>query len=112
MQRNMCRLSMIEWAMMTADIETRLTVHVQPNANRNMIVDFKEGILRVKINAPPVDGKANRELVDFLSDLLGLRKSNIKIDRGLIGRKKVITIIGLEHGQLMKILSDFLAQKT
>jgi len=103
---------MIEWAMMMADIETRLTVHVQPNAGRNMLVDLKDGILRMKINASPVEGKANRELVGFLSDILEIRKSNIKINRGLTGRKKVITINGIEHGQLMKMLGDLLTHKT
>ena len=103
---------MIEWAMMMAYIETRLTVLVQPNAARNMLVDLKEGILRVKIHAPPLEGKANKELVNFLSDVLGTRKSNFEIIKGRTGRNKVITIYGIGQDQLMKMLGELLSHKT
>jgi uncharacterized protein (TIGR00251 family) len=103
---------MIEWVMMMADIETRLTVRVQPNAVRNMLLALNDGVLRVKIKAPPVEGKANRELVDFLSGVLGIRKSDIRIEKGLVGRNKVITIFGLEHARLMKMLAGLLTHKT
>ena len=103
---------MIEWVMMMADIETRLTVRVQPNAVRNMLLDLNDGVLRVKIKAPPVEGKANRELVDFLSDVLGTRKSNFEIIKGRTGRNKVITIYGIGQDQLMKMLGELLSHKT
>jgi uncharacterized protein len=93
---------------MTAAEITRLTVHVQPNAGNNRLVDFKEGILRVKISASPVEGKANRELVDFLSDCLGIRKSDINIEKGFTGRNKVITISGFGHEKLVRILKELL----
>jgi uncharacterized protein (TIGR00251 family) len=103
--------NMIELATMFADVETKLTVHVQPNANRNKLIDLKEGILRLMIAAPPVDNKANRELVDFLSDLLGLRKSDISIDKGALGRNKIITIHGIDREQLMRRIAVLLAHE-
>ncbi len=93
---------------MGSKIETIITVHVQPNASRNKIVSFKDCILRVKITAPPVDGKANRELVDFLSRLIGLRKSDIRINRGENSRNKVVTISGIERDRLMRMFADLL----
>ncbi len=95
---------------MTTRVETRLTVHIHPNASRNKLVNFKDGILRVNIIAPPVDGKANRELVGFLSECLGIRKSDISIKRGFTGRTKVVTFYGTEHAQLARMISDTLTK--
>ena len=45
----------------------RLAIKVTPNAGRNEITGFKDGVLQVRIAAPPDKGKANKELIDFLS---------------------------------------------
>ena len=85
---------------------THVLVHVQPSASRNEVVGFEEGVLRIKIAAPPVKGKANRELVDFLSKLLGVSKSSITIEKGLTSRRKVIAIEGLSQAQILQRLGD------
>jgi hypothetical protein len=82
-----------------------ITIHVQPNAGRNEVVGFEEGVLRVKVAAPPVKGKANKELVDFLSKLLGVSKSSITIDKGHTSRRKVIGIEGLSQAEATKRLT-------
>jgi uncharacterized protein len=84
--------------------QTRITVHVQPNAGRNAVVSLDDGILRVKIAAPPVEGKANQQLIIFLSKVLNLRKSDISIDKGTTGRNKLLTIVGIERDELEKLL--------
>lgn len=81
-----------------------ITVQVQPNARHNQALGFEDGILRVKIAAPPVKGKANRELVRFLSQLLGVSKGSITIERGLTGRRKVIAIAGLDRDQIIECI--------
>ena len=81
-----------------------MTLRVQPNAGRNEVVGFEEGVLRVKIAAAPVKGKANKELIDFLSKLLGVSKSSITIEKGHISRKKVIAIEGLSQDEVTKRL--------
>ena len=81
-----------------------INVHVQPNARRNEVVGFKEGVLRVKIAAPPVKGKANKELVDFLSKLLGVSKSSITIEKGLTSSRKVIAVEGLSQAEVLRRL--------
>jgi hypothetical protein len=87
-----------------ADKKTTLTLHVQPNARQNEVLGFEEGILRLKIAAPPVDGKANKELVAFLSKRLGVSKGSITIDRGQTSKSKVISIIGLGRDQIYELI--------
>jgi uncharacterized protein len=82
----------------------RLPVKVTPNAGRNDIVGFKEGVLQVKIGAPPDKGKANKELVDFLSEQLGIKKSSILIVKGQTSRNKIISIEGLSQEQITLLL--------
>jgi uncharacterized protein (TIGR00251 family) len=81
--------------------QVSITVQVQPNARRNEVLGFEDGILHVKIAATPVKGKANRELIEFLSRLLGVSKGSISIERGITGRRKVIAIAGLDREQIV-----------
>lgn len=83
-----------------------IPVHVQPNARRNEVLGFEDGVLRVRIAAPPVKGKANKELVDFLSKLLGVSKGSITIEKGLTSRRKVIAIYGLSQAKILQRLGD------
>jgi uncharacterized protein len=84
----------------------RLAVKITPNAGRNELTGLKEGILHIKIAAPPDKGKANKELVDFLSDMLGVRKSTILIIKGQTRRNKVISVESLSSEQILKRLSS------
>ncbi len=79
-----------------------ITIQVQPNARRNEVLGFEDGILHVKIAAPPVKGKANKELVLFLSQLIGVSKSSINIKSGFTSRRKVITVTGLDRDQIVE----------
>ena len=83
----------------------RLAVKVTPNAGRNEITGVKEGVLQVKIGAPPDKGKANKELVDFLSEKLGVKKSAVLIIKGQASRNKVITVDGLNGEEIIKRLA-------
>jgi len=77
-------------------------VRVQPNAGQNQVLGFKDGVLYVRIAAPPIKGKANQELITFLSDILGVSKSNLTIKKGITGKRKVIRITGLTQSQVME----------
>ena len=81
-----------------------ITIQVQPNARRNEVLGFEDGILHLKIAAPPVKGKANRELIEFLSQILGVSKGSINIERGITGRRKVIAIAGLDRDRILERL--------
>jgi uncharacterized protein (TIGR00251 family) len=82
----------------------RLATRVTPNAGRNQITGYKDGVLQVKVAAPPEKGKANKALVDLLSDRLGIRKSSIDIIKGETSRNKVVLINGISSEDLSKLL--------
>ena len=82
-----------------------LTFNVQPNARRNEVVGCEDGVWRVKIAAPPVKGKANRELVHFLCTLLGVTRGSITIVKGATSRRKLIAIDGLSEAEVHQRLA-------
>jgi uncharacterized protein (TIGR00251 family) len=81
--------------------ETRISLHVYPNAPRNQLVGWHDGVLGVKVAAPPVKGQANRELVAFLSRLLGVNKSSLAIIRGHTSRNKLIAVRDLSREEVL-----------
>jgi uncharacterized protein (TIGR00251 family) len=82
----------------------RLAIKVTPNAGRDEITGFKDGVLQVKVAAAPEKGKANKALVDLLSERLGVRKSSITIIKGETSRNKVVLINGISNEDLSKLL--------
>ncbi|OGN88076.1 MAG: hypothetical protein A2Z74_04370 [Chloroflexi bacterium RBG_13_46_9] len=79
---------------------TKILVQVHPSAKRNEILRFENGIWHLKIAAPPVEGKANKELVDFLSEVLKVSKSRISIEKGATSRKKLIAVEGMTEADI------------
>ncbi|KKK88886.1 hypothetical protein LCGC14_2738640 [marine sediment metagenome] len=79
-------------------------VRVQPGASKNEIVGVQQGALKVRISAPPVQGKANKALVNFLAKELGVKKSEIEIVSGHTSRVKTIKVIGEGTTGLKKMM--------
>jgi len=75
-------------------------VKVQPHAGRSRIEGFKDGCLRVKVNAPPEKGKANRELISLLSQALKISRGSIDIVRGITSRTKTVAVSGFSRQEL------------
>ncbi len=69
-----------------------LSLHVQPGATRTGIVGKHGAALKVRLAAPPVDGKANAELLRFLSEAFGVPLRNVGLVRGETSRQKVVRI--------------------
>lgn len=91
----------------------RLTLKITPNARRNEILGWdapeKTGnppVLRVKLRVPPVEGRANREVVAFLADCLGLPKSAVVLVHGAKSRSKVVEITGLSEAEVHARLGE------
>lgn len=79
-------------------------MRVTPNASKSEIIGMdEEGVLRIRLQAPPVEGKANKELVKFLAGVLGIKKKEISILSGEKSRIKTIEILGGGAGILEKI---------
>lgn len=71
---------------------TKLSVRVIPNASKNEVAGKDGGTWRIRLAAPPVDGKANDALIEFLSDVLDLPKSDISIIKGHASKQKILDI--------------------
>lgn len=82
--------------------ETKLAVRVQPNARQTQLMGYTDGVLQVRIAAPPQQGKANRELVKFLAERLDLPKSAVIVDKGAGARNKLVIIRGLTREQVLE----------
>ena len=82
-----------------------IAVKVLPGASSNAIAGFEGEWLRIRIAAPPVDGKANRVLVEFLAQLLSIPKNCIEIKSGLASRRKVVRIKSCDPERLKELLA-------
>ena len=69
-----------------------VSVHVMPNAARTQIQGLHDGALRVRLHAPPVDGKANLALQAWLAETLGVPKSAVELVRGGTARRKQLRV--------------------
>ena len=72
----------------------RISLKVMPSAKKNQWVD-EDGLIKVYLNAPAVDGKANAALIKFLARHFDIKSSQIEIIKGLKTRQKVINIEGI-----------------
>ena len=72
----------------------RVRVHVQPRASRSEIVGLHGEALKVRLQAPPVDGAANESLVALLADRLGVPKRAVRVVGGATSRSKTVEIQG------------------
>ncbi|MDD4874403.1 MAG: DUF167 domain-containing protein [Dehalococcoidales bacterium] len=85
----------------------KIAVQISPGASKNEITGIVNDILRIKIAAPPVKGKANKELIDYLSHLLCISKDRLDILKGHTSKNKLISIDGLSKvSALEKLLSS------
>ena len=70
-----------------------VAVRVQPNARRNGVVGLWNGThLKIALIAPPIDGRANEALIDFISSFFGVRTGAVALVSGQTGRQKRITV--------------------
>jgi hypothetical protein len=76
-----------------------VTVHVQPGARRSEVVGPHGDALKVRVAAPPVDGKANRAVAALLADVLGVPRGAVELVAGAGQRRKRLRVRGvtLEH---------------
>jgi uncharacterized protein (TIGR00251 family) len=70
-----------------------IDVQIQPGASRDEIVGLHGDRLKIRIAAPPVDGRANDHLIEYLAAAFGTRRAAVTIVRGLTGRAKTVRIV-------------------
>jgi uncharacterized protein (TIGR00251 family) len=82
-----------------------LHVRAVPRASKNEIQGIHDGALKIRLTTPPVDGKANQALIKFLSKLLKISKSQIRLAQGETNRHKTLRITGITATDLRSRLS-------
>jgi uncharacterized protein (TIGR00251 family) len=83
-----------------------MDIHVQPRAGKNGLAGIHEGLLKVRLTAPPVEGEANRECIKFFSKLLEIPKSDMEIAKGQKSRHKTILVRNLTYDALCRIFHE------
>lgn len=80
----------------------RIAVHVQPNASRSEVSAEIDGALKIRLSAPPVDGKANEALERFIADRLGVARRAVSVSHGHTSRQKLLEVqadLGVEEAK-------------
>jgi uncharacterized protein (TIGR00251 family) len=81
-----------------------ISLKVIPNSSGNQIAGVEGGELKIKIQAPPVEGAANEAVVEFLARLLKRPKSAFELFKGVQSRHKVIKIKGAKRAEILEAL--------
>lgn len=81
-----------------------LTLHIQPGAKKTEVAGLFGDALKIRLAAPPVDGKANKALIDFVADRLSLPKSSVILKSGLTSRRKVLEVVGAPGDAAQRLL--------
>lgn len=80
--------------------EARISVRVQPRARADAIVELRDGMLIVRVMAPPLDGRANQAVCRLIAEILDLRPARLSIVRGQHARDKVVAVEGLDQADV------------
>jgi uncharacterized protein (TIGR00251 family) len=84
----------------------RISVYVQPRANKTAVAGMHDGCVKVRLAAPPVDGAANAALIEFVAERLRIAKSRVRIVNGQTSRRKVVEVDGVSAEQLASALNE------
>jgi uncharacterized protein len=81
-----------------------IDVYAQPGGRRTEILGVHDGALKIRVNAPPVDGKANAMLIEFIAVQCQVPKRSLTLVSGDSSRRKVIQIMGGDMAEIQKQL--------
>ena len=83
---------------------TVIDVKVVPRAAKDEIVGWLEGALKIRVQAPPEDGRANRALEELLAEALSLKKNAVTVSAGRASARKRVAIVGLTRDEILRRL--------
>jgi uncharacterized protein (TIGR00251 family) len=81
-----------------------LTLHIQPGAKKTEIAGQHGDALKIRLAAPPVDGKANDCLIAFLAKRLGIARTGVALEAGVSSRSKRVRIVGVTSATVVERL--------
>lgn len=96
-------MSVLQWQKIQNAVLVK--VKVIPGSSKTVVAGLIDGMLKVKIAAPPEKGKANKCLIDFLAKKLGLKKNDILITSGRTATVKSLQISNIEPEKLIEKLN-------
>ena len=96
---------MSDWYRVAADGRITLTLHIQPGAKKTELAGLHGEALKIRLAAPPVDGKANEGLLRFVAERLQLPKSAVTLKSGQTSRHKVLEIAGSQSEAVAALLA-------
>lgn len=82
-----------------------LAVLVQPRASRTRVVGEHDGLLKIQLAAPPVDGEANAALLEFLAKHLGVPRRQVTLTAGDASRRKRVKVVGVDAPRVEAVMS-------
>jgi len=82
-----------------------LSVRVHPGAKRNAVTGLHAGAVKIALNAPPVDGKANDALIAYVAERLRLPRSKVALVAGASSRSKTLRVTGKSAAEVQAALS-------
>lgn len=83
-----------------------LNVRVIPNAKKSELSGYRGGELVLRLNAPPLDGRANKAAIEFLSKMFAVSRTSVSLVSGEKSRHKIFQIVGLEKVDLERKLAE------
>ena len=95
---------MSDWYRVSSDGRITLTLHIQPGAKKTECAGLHGDALKIRLAAPPVDGKANEALVKFVAERLGLARSAVLLKSGQTSRRKVLEVAGTTAAAIEQLL--------
>jgi len=96
----------LKQSIMRTENGIRIVLHVVPNAKETRLQLEVDGSLLMRVNAPPLKGKANREITKWLSRKLKKPSSQIRIVAGLASRTKTLEITGIDEGSFLEAIGQ------
>ena len=96
----------MNWCRASTDGTLTLTLHIQPGAKKTEFAGLHGDALKIRLAAPPVDGKANEALVRFVADTLGLPRSAVELKSGHTSRRKVLEVSGADTDRVARLAAQ------
>ncbi|NTX14324.1 DUF167 domain-containing protein [Myxococcus sp. CA056] len=82
-----------------------LALLIQPRASRTRVVGEHDGLLKIQLAAPPVDGEANAALLEFLGKQLGVPRRQVTLVAGDASRRKRVQVVGVDAARVEAVMS-------
>ena len=93
------------WLRQKHDGSLLLDLHIQPGAKKSQVVGLYGERLKLAVAAPPVDGKANKAVVQFIVRCLGIRIRDAMVVSGMTSRRKTVEVGGVDEKRVRRMLT-------